>query len=219
MKPDSGRVIYLVLLCFAGRLNARLTAKYEYDTELIDAARNGQDDLISSLLDLGANVNHEDRGGRTALLFAAAHGSADVVSLLIEHGADINHEDKYGETALLEAARSGSADVVSLLLEHGAGVNHERNDGRTALFEAALSGNIEMVSFLVEHGSDINHEDSTGSTTLYVVLVHPRLSEADRTYIPMTDVISFLKKHGAKYQIIGPFSSEHMRPGIIQPTN
>ena len=82
MKPDCGRVILLVLLCFAGRLNARPTSNY--DAKLIKAAKSGQEDLVSSLLDLGADINHEDSYGSAALPEAARKRHADVVSQLIE---------------------------------------------------------------------------------------------------------------------------------------
>ena len=158
MKPDCGRVIYLVFLCFAGSLNARPTSTY--DAEFLEAARRGQDDLVSSLLDLGANVNHEASVGRTALLEAAGSGSVDVVSLLIEQGADIDHVDSDGRTALLVAAGSVTPFEFPFfppLIAPPAG---------SESLNAAKNGRFGVVSTLLEHGSDVNHRDSTGRTAL-----------------------------------------------------
>lgn len=77
---------------------------------------------MEHLLDHGAEVNHEDVDGRTALSVAAlcvpaSKGHASVVSLLIDRGAEVDHCDKDGMTPLLVAAYEGHVDVVDLLLE------------------------------------------------------------------------------------------------------
>lgn len=45
-------------------------------------------DVISTLVALGANVNHQNYRGHTALSLAAEHGDCDLISLLLSVGAD-----------------------------------------------------------------------------------------------------------------------------------
>jgi len=47
------------------------------------------------LIKQGANVNHTDRGGHTALEFAAAAGNMNVVTILLQNGARVTRNCKY----------------------------------------------------------------------------------------------------------------------------
>lgn len=56
--------------------------------------------VVLQLLQKGADPNHMDRDGRTALIAAAYTGCVEVVEVLLDHGAHINHVDSDGRTAL-----------------------------------------------------------------------------------------------------------------------
>ncbi|KAH8978398.1 ankyrin repeat-containing domain protein [Lactarius akahatsu] len=97
-------------------------------------------ELLRMLLDLGANVNAADEGGRPSLhrvldpeayLDKFGFGIAEAAKLLVERGADVNtREEDHGETPLHLASRLMSLDVVWTLLEHGADLNAENNEGK-----------------------------------------------------------------------------------------
>jgi hypothetical protein len=51
-------------------------------------------ETVKMLLDLGADVNAQDRiDGRTALMGAGHKGRNDVIELLVQHGADLSLRD------------------------------------------------------------------------------------------------------------------------------
>jgi ankyrin repeat protein len=58
--------------------------------DLIMAALGGEDDRVGQLIAAGADVNHADGNGWTALIAAAMRGSAGVVERLLAAGADVN---------------------------------------------------------------------------------------------------------------------------------
>jgi ankyrin repeat protein len=98
------------------------------------AAKGGLVETVRALVFLGAEVDHADGLGYTALYTAAAHGETEAVRALAAAGADVNRVDKVGETALCVAAASGHAGVIRALVKAGAGVNHANRDtGETAL--------------------------------------------------------------------------------------
>ena len=68
---------------------------------------------MSLLLERGAEVDHRDSEGMTALLVAAFEGHSEVCELLLEGGADVDHADSTGRTPLFAAASMGHAHVVS----------------------------------------------------------------------------------------------------------
>ena len=57
---------------------------------LIEAARDGDESRISSLLDNKIDINLQESDGQTALIWACYYGHERTVSLLIERGADIS---------------------------------------------------------------------------------------------------------------------------------
>ena len=130
-------------------------------------ARQGDLRVVRELLlEHGADINHGNNAGYTALHWAAYEGHVDVVKLLLKHGADINRGNHNGTAALSLAAYSGQTDVVKLLLKHGADINFQDSYGRTALMNAVSSGWGETANLLLEHGADINLRDNHGETVV-----------------------------------------------------
>ena len=75
--------------------------------------------VLRLLLEHGADVNAQNRVGRTPLHRASLNGALEVARLLLEHDADVEAKSIIGETALQEAADRGHEEVVGLLREHG----------------------------------------------------------------------------------------------------
>ncbi|KAI8595679.1 ankyrin repeat-containing domain protein [Dissophora ornata] len=67
---------------------------------LIAAARFGAVSMAEILLHLGADLNHRDEEGSTALHHAAAYGHLQTISLLIEKGSSATIKNNGGWTAL-----------------------------------------------------------------------------------------------------------------------
>ena len=87
------------------------------------AARWGYSDIVSLLLDRGADANAPDDVYGSALGAATWIGHEGIVSMLLDRGADVNSSDGDNRPALSEAARRGHMEIVSILLDQGADVN------------------------------------------------------------------------------------------------
>jgi ankyrin repeat protein len=83
------------------------------------AAENGHAATVTLLLDKGADLNVQDKTGKTALMSAAAKGDAATVALLLDKRADLNLKDKTGKTALMWATQNGHTAIVETLVAHG----------------------------------------------------------------------------------------------------
>ena len=79
----------------------------EVEISLIQAAKNGNIELVKGALDNGANVNAKDADGWTALHQSALYGRKEVVELLITKGANINAKEKDGYRKKGEQLQSG----------------------------------------------------------------------------------------------------------------
>ena len=90
-----------------------------YGTALNMAAFEGNEKIMSLLLDRGADINAVGGTYGTALSAAAYRGREMIVSLLLDQGADVHIVGGDYGTALAAAAYN-STNIVSMLLDRGA---------------------------------------------------------------------------------------------------
>jgi hypothetical protein len=135
---------------------------------LSDAAEEGLGETVLALLEAGAEVDHVNNLGETALYGGACYGHVETMRALLAAGAVVDHVDNLGCTALWGAAYNGKVDAVRALLAAGAEVNHASNNGFTALWVAARNGEVEAIRALLLAGADINHVANNGRTPLSI---------------------------------------------------
>ena len=157
-----------------------LSAALAVDTDLVDAARRGEVEVVQTLLAKGADVNAAEGDGLTALHAAAEQGHVEVAELLISAGAELEASTRIGQyTALHLAARRGHGSVVQVLVGAGADVYATTsNSGVTALHLAAAAvGGEEAVAALLDHGADSDaREASAGQTPLMFAAAYDRVA-------------------------------------------
>jgi acyl-CoA-binding protein len=118
------------------------------ESRLLSAASaNDTKTLLILLLNGGANVNHKDELGQTALHLAADKGALSCVQALVKHGADVNASDQDGVTPLQTAVIADQVEVCRHLLDY-ANPDQPDNDGDTARSCAADSADMRQISHL-----------------------------------------------------------------------
>eukprot|EP00833_Pecoramyces_ruminatium_P001633 jgi/Orpsp1_1/1175665/evm.model.c7180000054754.1 len=123
-------------------------------------------DAFKYLVELGADINKKNKDGYTPLFDACKNGNENLVKYLVEHGADINKENSRGYVPIFSACFSGNENLVKYLVELGADINKECRYGYIPLFDACSGGNENLVKYLVELGADINKESNWNETPL-----------------------------------------------------
>jgi ankyrin repeat protein len=118
-----------------------------FATALMRAAFAGDLELVTLLLEHGADPDVISRDGETMLSAAAGlafiHGyhrgkppeeRLQVVKLFVTLGNDVNHHDDYGVTPLMAAANYGNVPIIQYLIDAGAELGaHDlgkKNDGQ-----------------------------------------------------------------------------------------
>lgn len=128
-KGNLGRVMRLVT---ADNINCR-DAQGRNSTPLHLAAGYNNLEVAELLLEKGAEVNAQDKGGLIPLHNASSYGHLDVAALLIKHGTLVNATDRWGFGPLHEAAQKGRTQLCALLLAHGADPTLKNHEGHTPL--------------------------------------------------------------------------------------
>uniref|UniRef100_A0A6I8PFQ3 Ankyrin repeat domain-containing protein 17 n=1 Tax=Ornithorhynchus anatinus TaxID=9258 RepID=A0A6I8PFQ3_ORNAN len=133
-----------------------------HDTALTLACAGGHEELVQTLLERGASIEHRDKKGFTPLILAATAGHVGVVEILLDNGADIEAQsERTKDTPLSLACSGGRQEVVELLLTRGANKEHRNVSDYTPLSLAASGGYVNIIKILLNAGAEINSR--TGS--------------------------------------------------------
>ncbi|XP_019881677.2 KN motif and ankyrin repeat domain-containing protein 2 isoform X2 [Aethina tumida] len=108
--------------------DVNIRAKQHGQTALMLAVSHGRLDMVTMLLEAGADINIQDEDGSTALMCAAEHGHIEIVKHFLSHpDCDSSITDVDGSTALKIAMEAGHRHIGVLLYAHER--NHQKNHG------------------------------------------------------------------------------------------
>ena len=180
---------------------------------LIGACIGAHNDTLKFLLAKGANIDHTDNNGQTALhyicRYAKQWGGLSITTMmngasvqnensrfsehtiifntLLAHGADVNLKTAYGYTPLHLAAESGAAAFIQPLIDKEALINFQNAKGYAPLHAGADRGNFECCKILIEAGANIDVIDHDGFTPILGAVMAQNL-----------DLVKLLVKKGAE---------------------
>lgn len=134
-----------------------IVEKRDKMTALHVAASLGICSIVQKLISLGANPNHTDRFGATAMHYAADFGCSNCLNILaLANGkVDLEAPKTHVKTALYYAAKRGNAEATHTLLNHGAHVytlNAAPQD--SVLYAAVESGSLEVCEAILNKGGN-----------------------------------------------------------------
>ena len=147
-------------------------ASKSLDIKLLNAASVGDSqgyaDVVSTLIEKGANVNAKDSKGTTVLQYAIMKGNTEVVSVLLDKGATV--DDTTVISSFIPASLSNNLDIPLMLLDKCKDINardETNNIGYTILMYAVGYPELtKVVKVLIDKGADVNASDIKGNTAL-----------------------------------------------------
>ena len=122
--------------------------------------------MVRVLIEAGAEVQVENKHGRTPLIYAARCNNPELIEELLKAGANPSACDKYGLTALLEACKYGCIGTARALVASRTGIEARDRDGNTPLLLALRNGYTQLAIELIDAGADVNARNGNGNTAL-----------------------------------------------------
>lgn len=148
-------------------------------------------ELLDVLLDRGADLNHKDEHGESAIFYAITlRYDMKVAAKLIKEGADLTVRNYRGQ-GLLHRLVSDLGDsqghpYLDLLIDSmPALVNFQDERGRTPLHVALFLGKTHLAKVLLARDSDVSILDNYGRSAFDVACQYGRLSLLERLMPPL----------------------------------
>ncbi len=183
---------------------------------LIGACIGANDEILKQLIQSGANINHVDNNGQSALhyicRYAKQWGSGTITqtingvttelenprfqehtkifNTLLDNGVNVNLMTNYGYVPLHLASETDTSSFIEPMIKKGADVNIKNSKGFAPLHAACDRGNIKSVTVLIDHGADVNVVDNDGFTPLLGAALSQNV-----------DLIKLLLEKGAKKDV------------------
>lgn len=123
-------------------------------------------DIVTELINYGADVNLVDSNGLTPIYVAVNSQSPDITKILLEKGANVNTRYQQNESVLFLASALKNIECMQLLIKHGADVNIKENRNETPIFAAITCKFIPGIQLLIDDGADLSIRDTYNLTPL-----------------------------------------------------
>ncbi len=94
-----------------------LSKLFKNETDIIEAASDGDLKAVAKLVSLGMDVNARDRWGWSALSMCGYGGHKQIARLLLDHGANLDNVDVDGDTPSSLAVQRRHAELVLMFDE------------------------------------------------------------------------------------------------------
>lgn len=160
--------------------------------DFLNAAEQGQLEILKSCLEKGVDINITNRLGRTAIVNASLNKHYECVSFLINAGADINKQDQTCFNPFLLSCLNNDLTLLRLVLPANPNLDLLTRFGGVGITPASEKGHVEIVRELLEKTEiNVNHTNFVGWTPLLEAIVLNDGGEKQQ------QIVKLLLEHGA----------------------
>lgn len=138
----------------------------------LNAAAEGELNLLKACVEKNVDINVVNRQGRTAVTLASLNKHHECVSFLISAGADINKQDEICFNPFLISCLQNDLALLRLVLPAKPDLNRLTRFGGVGLTPACEKGHLDIVRELLANTDiNVNHTNFLGWTPLLEAIV------------------------------------------------
>ena len=174
-------------------------SQVELNNKLFEACEGPKENIlqvITNLLDQGADVNATKYKYTLAYTLLRKDCSKEIIELLIDRGFDINQDNGGSGSILHLACEKRNREVIQLLIDKGADVNNININSEPPMIQLVSvyedeEFEIVLAELLLKGGADVNHNREDGRNLLHNACTYSNLA-----------AIKFLIDNGASINAI-----------------
>lgn len=141
-------------------------------TALMLASQAGFDDVVTFLIQNGADVNKKSAYyGISPLISAVRNDYLRTAEILIRNGANINEIDSWGRQAIHYAAMENYLATTDMLIYYDAEINDPDAFGITPLMYAVNNKHDSISYLLINYGADIYVYSNDGNSLMHLAAI------------------------------------------------
>jgi len=134
------------------------------------AIEKGNEKIITTLIEHGADINVKN-GGHSTLMLSIVNNKESVLKCLLEHGVDTTVKSKsWEDPPLIVAINQGKEGIIRALLDAKVEVNLQ--DDYTPLVTAIKIGNESLAKELIAQGADVNLKGKRCYSPLVTAIIY-----------------------------------------------
>ena len=118
-------------------------------TLLMRASAEGCTRTVTSLINLGTDINAQANDGKNALIYALENSQTRVAQILLKAGANTTSTDQYYKSPLGLASEKGLTEIVMALVQNGINPYAQDAGCMTPLMRASANGHVDTVNALL----------------------------------------------------------------------
>lgn len=140
-------------------------------TPLILATLKASLPICKMLIERGADVNHQNHNGHTAIKYAGSKNHKDILIYLLDCNGNPNIRDHIGENALHRVASMERHECLRILLTHPnaskiISIDEQNMEGNSSLHLALQCDDLNSAIMLCEHGASTELQNKAKATPL-----------------------------------------------------
>jgi ankyrin repeat protein len=171
----------------------------EGSSALYQASYDGLLEIVTMLVDAGADVHLKPTHGYSILYAAFQNNHKPIMEYLISKGARVDEKNGPIEiTVLYQACTESSLDIITLFVDAGADVNSKTKAGYTPLFLAVQNKRKPIVEYLISKGARINEKNGLNDDSALHKACYSGSLEMTKTLVEAGADINILDKIGQK---------------------
>ncbi|ORX45573.1 ankyrin, partial [Piromyces finnis] len=172
------RINITKILLQSPKINVDIKCCQSRITPFLCAAYTKNIEMMTILLEHGANINACDSNGASVLFNLCKDENKEVYKYLLDHHISVKIQDKSGMTILHQIAVTNKKELAELIINYDRSIiDYQDIYGKTALHYCAINNYKEIMKMLIENNANIKIKDKKNNNVVDYLIDNDNYTE------------------------------------------